>query len=96
MSSAWEGVKPEVRVFGVRGRRKRRLLVVAGAGGTTGVDGRGVVSSREPTNNGEEMASGRVRLDSGLGEPKPSECVTSRFTGPSRPSEMTFVELLLP
>ena len=97
MSSAWEGVRPEVRVFGVRGRRNRRLLVLAGAGGTTGVDGRGVVSSREPTNNGEEMTSARVRLDTGLGdEPKPSEWVTSRFTGPSRPSEMTFVELLLP
>ena len=100
MSSAWEGVRPDVRAFGVRGRRKRRLLVLAGAGGAgggSGVDGRGVVSSREPTKSGEDMSSGRVRLDTGLvEEPKPSEWGMSRFTGPSRPSEMTFVELLLP
>jgi hypothetical protein len=36
MSSAWEGVRPEVREFWVMGkplgRRKRRLLVLAGAG----------------------------------------------------------------
>src|SRR5260370_5686996 len=105
MSSACEGVRPDVRAFGVRGRpvgrRKRRLLVLAGAeagaGETIGVDARGVVSSREPTKRGEEMPSARVRLDPGLSEePNPSEWLTSRFTGPSRLSEMTFVELLLP
>ena len=68
------------------GRRKRRLLVGCGAGGTAGVEARGVVSSREARKRGEEMSSARVRLFSGISaEGKLSELVTSRFTGPSRP-----------
>jgi hypothetical protein len=74
----------------------RLVLVVAGAGpggGTTGVDARGVVSSCKPAKTGEETFSALVRLSE---EANLSECVTSRFTGSSRPKEMTLVELLSP
>jgi hypothetical protein len=95
MFSASEGVRPDIREFGVSGRpvgkRKRRLGVPAW---TSGVDGRTVLSYR-PAN----MGSGRVRFDDGLKEePKcaPSEWVTSHFRGLSRPRDIIFVELLLP
>jgi len=95
-----------VRGCGLRGRpvgsQKRRLFVfpVPWAASwvpvwMTGVDGRGVLSSRGAANKGEEM-SGRVRLDGGLCEGPLSPLwgwVMSRFTGPSRPNEVTFVEL---
>ena len=110
MSSATEGVKPDVRELGVSvlGNRKRRL---GGPLGVVGVLGRRVAPSRTAENKGDEISSGRgVRLETednmeeGGGaveditrDDTASEWDTSRFTGPSRPSEMTFVvELLFP
>lgn len=80
------------------GSRKCGLLP---PGWTCWVDGRSVVSSRGAVNSEAEI-SGRVRFVSGFCEDPggpPSERttrMTSRFTGSSRPSEITFVELLSP
>jgi len=60
----------------------------------TGVDGRGVVSSRGATNKGEKMAG---RVCPGEGPCEEAGClpgrVMSRLTGPSRPSEIIFVDI---
>src|ERR1700761_5299295 len=99
MSSATEGVKPDVRELGVSvlGNRKRRLVVAVPVG-VVGVLGRKDAPSRAATNKGEEISSGRgVRLATELSMEEgggavedidrdeiASEWVTSRFTGPSR------------
>ncbi|SRR6266851_9296136 len=92
MFSASEGVRPDVREFGVSrtpvGKRNRRLGVPAWR---SGVDGRKVLSSRGPANAG----SGRLRFDAGVKEdPKcaPSEWVTQA----DHDREIIFVELPLP
>jgi len=107
-SSACEGVRPDVCGCGLRGRpvgsRKRRLFVfpVPWTAGwmpvwMTGVEERGVVSSRSAANKGEEM-SGRVRLDGGLCRATKSTLGVGNvsLTGPPRPNEITSGELLLP
>jgi len=92
------GCRLRGRPVGSRRRRLFPLPVPWVSVWMPGVDERRVLSPRGATNKGEEM-SGRVCPDGGLceepGGPLPG-WVMSRLTGPSRPSEIPFVELLLP
>ena len=107
-SSACEGVRPDMCGCRLRGRpvgsRKCHLFVflVPWTAGwmpvwMTGVEERGVVSSRSAANKGEEM-SGQVRLDGGLCRATKSTLRVGNvsLTGPLRLNEITSVKLLLP
>jgi hypothetical protein len=101
MSSASDGVRPDVCEFCVRGRpvgRRNRLFVIIGR--FAGVDGR-TVASRGAANKGEEISGREGCYDGGMCEgDDPTNpvlvLITSHFTGPSRPSEIILVLLLFP
>ena len=69
MSSATDGVMPDVRELSASGLGDRKRSSVVALFGVIGVAGRRVALSRWAANRGEEMSSGRVvRLFAGVNE----------------------------